>query len=136
MILKKTIRYFVTLRRASGYRPTTALLISNMWSFKEREASQLLDLFRTSSMTPDCSVVLTFTVVHLFTILYVFVTSSLQTRLLFIHLCVVPHSILQHKHVTGGSRSPQLYSNLYWDRVYRQRDKNSLLRRRLRRQPI
>ena len=55
----------------------------------------VLDLFRTSSMTPECSVVLTFTVVHLFTILYVFVTSSLQTRLLFIHLCVVPHSILQ-----------------------------------------
>ena len=38
---KKTIGYFVTLRRASGHRPTTALLISNIWSSKEREASQL-----------------------------------------------------------------------------------------------
>ena len=30
---------FVTLHRASGHRPTTALLVSNMWSHKESEAS-------------------------------------------------------------------------------------------------
>ena len=73
--------------------------------------------------------ILTFTVVLLFTTLYVFVTSSLQTRSCLSISAWSRTRFPQHKHVTGGSRSPQLYSQLYWDRVYRQRDKNWLPRR-------
>ena len=36
---KKQFDIFVTLCRASGHRPTTALLVSNMWSSKENAAS-------------------------------------------------------------------------------------------------
>ena len=36
---KKQFDFFVTLCRAGGHRPTTALLVSNMWPSKESEAS-------------------------------------------------------------------------------------------------
>jgi hypothetical protein len=35
---KKQFDFFVTLCRAGGHRPTSALLVSNMWSSKESEA--------------------------------------------------------------------------------------------------
>ena len=35
---KKQFDFFVTLCRASGHRPTSALLVSNMWPSKDSEA--------------------------------------------------------------------------------------------------
>ena len=89
----------------------------------------VLDLFRTRSMTPGSSGYLLLQQFFYLLLFTCFFTSSLQTRSCLSISAWSRTRFPQHKHVTGGSRSPQLYSQLYWDRVHRQRDKNRLPRR-------